>query len=60
VIPAGRIFFCAALILYGCTDFVYDISAIVSKWFGMAKFWNHFGGAALIELLLYQNKLIKI
>ncbi len=47
-IPAGRIFFCITVILYGCNHFVYDLSGMVPKWFGMPVFWSEFGGAALI------------
>lgn len=48
LIPAGRIFFCTTIILFGCNHFVYDISAMVPKWYGMPTFWSYFGGAALI------------
>lgn len=48
VIPLGRIFFCTTMILFGCNHFVYDISTLVPKWFGIPTFWSHFGGAALI------------
>ncbi len=48
LIPVGRIFFCTTIILFGCNHFVYDISAMVPKWFGMPTFWSYFGGAALI------------
>ena len=48
LIPLGRIFFCTTIILFGCNHFVYDISAMVPKWFGMRTFWSYFGGAALI------------
>lgn len=48
LIPWGRIFFCTTIILFGCNHFVYDISAMVPKWFGMPTFWSYFGGAALI------------
>ncbi|WP_018614788.1 hypothetical protein [Segetibacter koreensis] len=47
-IPIGRIFFCMTIILFGCNHFVYDISAMVPKWYGMPNFWSYFGGAALI------------
>ncbi len=47
-IPFGRIFFCTTIILFGCNHFVYDISGLVPKWFGMPAFWSYFGGAALI------------
>jgi uncharacterized membrane protein YphA (DoxX/SURF4 family) len=46
--PIGRIFFCTTIILFGCNHFVYDISSMVPKWFGMPTFWSYFGGAALI------------
>lgn len=48
LIPVGRIFFCTTIILFGCNHFVYDISAMVPKWYGMPTFWSYFGGAALI------------
>ena len=48
MIPAGRIFFCTTIILFGCNHFVYDISAMVPGWFGMQAFWSYFAGAALI------------
>ena len=48
LIPVGRIFFCTTIILFGCNHFVYDISTMVPKWFGMPIFWSYFGGAALI------------
>jgi uncharacterized membrane protein YphA (DoxX/SURF4 family) len=48
LIPIGRIFFCTTIILFGCNHFVYDISAMVPKWYGMPLFWSYFGGAALI------------
>ncbi len=48
LIPLGRIFFCTTIILFGCNHFVYDISEMVPKWFGMPTFWSYFGGAALI------------
>jgi uncharacterized membrane protein YphA (DoxX/SURF4 family) len=48
LIPIGRIFFCTTIILFGCNHFVYDISTIVPRWFGMPTFWSYFGGAALI------------
>lgn len=48
LIPIGRIFFCTTIILFGCNHFVYDISTMVPKWFGMPTFWSYFGGAALI------------
>ncbi|MGI8583914.1 MAG: hypothetical protein ACR2KX_17090 [Chitinophagaceae bacterium] len=44
----GRIFFCTTIILFGCNHFVYDISTMVPKWFGMPTFWSYFGGATLI------------
>lgn len=44
----GRLFFCTTIILFGCNHFVYDISKMVPKWFGMATFWSYFAGAALI------------
>lgn len=46
--PIGRLFYCTTIILFGCNHFVYDISFMVPKWFGMARSWSHFGGAALI------------
>jgi hypothetical protein len=46
--PFGRIFYCTTIILFGCNHFVYDISFMVPKWFGMQMFWSYFGGAALI------------
>ena len=48
LIPVGRIFFCTTIILFGCNHFVYDISRMVPKWYGMPTFWSYFGGAALI------------
>lgn len=48
LIPLGRIFFCTTIILFGCNHFVYDISAMVPRWYGMPTFWSYFGGAALI------------
>ena len=48
LIPLGRIFYCTTIILFGCNHFVYDLSGMVPKWFGMRGFWSHFGGAALI------------
>jgi uncharacterized membrane protein YphA (DoxX/SURF4 family) len=48
LIPIGRIFFCTTIILFGCNHFVYDISTMVPKWYGMPVFWSYFGGAALI------------
>lgn len=48
LISIGRIFFCTTIILFGCNHFVYDISMMVPKWFGMPVFWSYFGGAALI------------
>ena len=48
LIPVGRIFFCTTIILFGCNHFVYDISGMVPKWYGMPTFWSYFGGAALI------------
>ncbi len=48
LIPVGRIFFCTTIILFGFNHFVYDISTMVPKWFGMPTFWSYFGGAALI------------
>ncbi len=48
LIPLGRLFFCTTIILFGCNHFVYDISGMVPRWFGMPSFWSHFGGAALI------------
>ncbi|MEO7486724.1 MAG: hypothetical protein ABIU77_06465 [Ferruginibacter sp.] len=47
-IPFGRLFYCTTIILFGCNHFVYDISGMVPKWFGMQTFWSLFGGAALI------------
>ena len=44
----GRIFFCTTIILFGCNHFVYDISAMVPKWYGMPMFWSYLGGVALI------------
>lgn len=49
LIPIGRIFYCTTIILFGCNHFVYDISAMVPKWYGMPTFWSYFGGAALIS-----------
>jgi uncharacterized membrane protein YphA (DoxX/SURF4 family) len=46
--PAGRIFFCTTIILFGCNHFVYDISSMVPRWLGMQTFWSYFAGAALI------------
>jgi len=46
--PFGRIFFCTTIILFGCNHFVYDLSFMVPRWFGVASFWSYFGGAALI------------
>lgn len=48
MIPFGRLFYCTTIILFGCNHFVYDISFMVPKWFGMQTFWSYFGGAALI------------
>jgi uncharacterized membrane protein YphA (DoxX/SURF4 family) len=48
LVPIGRIFYCTTIILFGCNHFVYDISAMVPKWYGMPAFWSYFGGAALI------------
>ncbi|HEX8279041.1 MAG TPA: hypothetical protein VF540_10115 [Segetibacter sp.] len=48
LIPIGRIFFCTTIILFGCNHFVYDISTMVPRWFGMPTFWSYFAGAALI------------
>ncbi len=48
LIPIGRIFFCTTIILFGCNHFVYDISIMVPKWFGIPTFWSYFGGAALM------------
>src|SRR4051794_22123010 len=48
LIPVGRLFFCTTIILFGCNHFVYDISRMVPKWFGMPTFWSYFAGAALI------------
>ena len=48
LIPAGRLFYCTTIILFGCNHFVYDISFMVPKWIGMQTFWSYFGGAALI------------
>jgi uncharacterized membrane protein YphA (DoxX/SURF4 family) len=48
LIPVGRIFFCTTIILFGCNHFVYDISGMVPKWYGMPTFWSYFAGAALI------------
>ncbi|AKD53850.1 hypothetical protein [Spirosoma radiotolerans] len=48
LIPLGRLFYCTTIILFGCNHFVYDISAMVPKWFGPLTFWSYFGGAALI------------
>ncbi len=48
LVPIGRVFFCTTIILFGCNHFVYDISGMVPKWFGMPTFWSYFGGAALI------------
>jgi uncharacterized membrane protein YphA (DoxX/SURF4 family) len=47
-IPAGRIFFCTTIILFGCNHFVYDISGMVPKYYGIPVFWSYFGGSALI------------
>ena len=47
-ISFGRLFFCTTIILFGCDHFVYDISAMVPKWFVWQTFWAYFGGAALI------------
>lgn len=49
MIPAGRLFYCTTIILFGCNHFAYDISFMVPKWFGMLTFWSYFGGAALIS-----------
>jgi hypothetical protein len=48
MIPFGRLFYCTTIILFGCNHFVYDISFMVPKWFGMQSFWSYFGGAVLI------------
>ncbi|HEY6956051.1 MAG TPA: hypothetical protein VI385_12460 [Flavisolibacter sp.] len=48
MIPVGRFCYCTTIILFGCNHFVYDISFMVPKWFGMPGFWSYFGGAALI------------
>lgn len=48
MIPFGRVFYCATIILFGCNHFVYDISFMVPKWIGLQTFWSYFGGAALI------------
>ncbi len=50
LIPFGRIFFAALMILFGCTHFVFTdfVSTMVPKWIGMALFWTYFCGAALI------------
>jgi uncharacterized membrane protein YphA (DoxX/SURF4 family) len=49
ITPAGRIFFCTTIILFGCNHFVYDISFMVPKWLGMGSFWSYFAGAALVS-----------
>jgi uncharacterized membrane protein YphA (DoxX/SURF4 family) len=46
--PAGRIFFCTTIILFGCNHFVYEISFMVPGWLGMPGFWSYFAGAALV------------
>jgi hypothetical protein len=48
MVPAGRLFYCTTIVLFGCNHFVYDISFMVPKWFVMQTFWSYFGGAALI------------
>ena len=50
LIPFGRIFFSATMLLYGCSHFVYTayVSPMVPGWFGMPVFWTYFGGVALI------------
>lgn len=49
-IPAGRLFFCTTMILFGCCHFAYtpSISLLVPKWFGIPVFWTYFGGVMLI------------
>ncbi len=50
LIPVGRIFFSALMILFGCTHFALTdfVSTMVPKWIGMPLFWTYFAGAALI------------
>ena len=50
LVPFGRIFFAALMILFGCTHFVFTdfVSTMVPKWIGMPLFWTYFCGAALI------------
>ncbi|MGH2646436.1 MAG: hypothetical protein ACRDE8_02670 [Ginsengibacter sp.] len=50
LVPFGRIFFAALMILFGCTHFVFTdfVSTMVPKWMGMPLFWTYFCGAALI------------
>ncbi len=50
LIPAGRLFFCTTIILFGCCHFAYIefMTLMVPEWFGMREFWAYFGGVALI------------
>ncbi len=50
LIPVGRIFFSALMILFGCSHFIITdfVSAMIPKWFGAPLFWTYLCGLALI------------
>jgi uncharacterized membrane protein len=50
LVPAGRLFFCMTMILFGCCHFAYIefMTLMVPEWFCMRAFWAYAGGVALI------------
>jgi uncharacterized membrane protein YphA (DoxX/SURF4 family) len=50
IIPAGPVFFCILMILFGWSHFLFTafVSTMVPKWIGMPIFWTYFVGTALI------------
>lgn len=51
LIPLGRVFFAALIILFGSTHFVFTsfVSTLVPKFMGAPLFWTYFTGTALIS-----------
>lgn len=50
LIPFGRVFFSALMILFGFSHFIFTdfVSTMVPKWAGVPLFWTYFVGIALI------------
>jgi uncharacterized membrane protein len=50
VIPAGRIFFSATMILFGVVHFLYpkNVATLVPSWIPWSVFWTYFAAVALI------------